>query len=121
MTLLPVLPGLPLGTSADLRVASTCRLGPGATLLGYTDGLVERRDEDIEIGLARLVDHAGGLGAGLLSGALEALVDSLRDPHRQTTSPPLPSAALKGLRSASRARWTERAQLAAGTGSSRAR
>ncbi|WP_148590952.1 SpoIIE family protein phosphatase, partial [Streptomyces sp. WAC01526] len=29
---------------------------PGDTLVLYTDGLIERRDEDIDTGLARLTD-----------------------------------------------------------------
>lgn len=36
------------------RLQATTRLTPGATLVLYTDGLVERRDEDISDGIARL-------------------------------------------------------------------
>ncbi|WP_300008696.1 SpoIIE family protein phosphatase [Pseudonocardia sp.] len=36
--------------------------GPGATVLLYTDGLVERRGEVIDDGMQRLADHAAGLG-----------------------------------------------------------
>ncbi|MFJ8542766.1 SpoIIE family protein phosphatase [Streptomyces sp. NPDC093586] len=35
-------------------------LPPGSTLLLYTDGLVERRDEDLETGLERLRERAAG-------------------------------------------------------------
>ena len=33
---------------------------PGDTLVLYTDGLIERRDEDIDTGIARLVESLGG-------------------------------------------------------------
>jgi serine phosphatase RsbU (regulator of sigma subunit) len=38
------------------RRNATVELPPGATLLLYSDGLVERRDEGLDQGLARLVD-----------------------------------------------------------------
>jgi anti-sigma regulatory factor (Ser/Thr protein kinase)/putative methionine-R-sulfoxide reductase with GAF domain len=47
--------GLPLGVSATPTYASqTFRLPTGAILLLYTDGLVERRGESIDLGLERL-------------------------------------------------------------------
>jgi hypothetical protein len=36
-------------------------LEPGSSLLLYTDGLIERRDEDIDLGIERLVGACGGL------------------------------------------------------------
>ncbi|WP_165839251.1 SpoIIE family protein phosphatase [Klenkia marina] len=39
-------------------------LAPGATLLLYTDGLVERRGEDLDMGIARLVATVGRLVQG---------------------------------------------------------
>jgi serine phosphatase RsbU (regulator of sigma subunit) len=46
---------LPLGTgSAATRRCTTVELTPGSTLVFYTDGLVERRYESIEVGLQRL-------------------------------------------------------------------
>ena len=48
-------PGLPLGVSPTSTYASQTFLLPtGATLLIYTDGLVERRGESIDVGLERL-------------------------------------------------------------------
>ncbi|MFD5592995.1 PP2C family protein-serine/threonine phosphatase [Streptomyces griseorubiginosus] len=38
------------------RPQATTTFGAGATLALYTDGLVERRQEDVDIGLARLAD-----------------------------------------------------------------
>ena len=58
--LLSVPPGPPLGTGLGTglgcyeRVTGACP--PGGTLLLYTDGLVERRTEDIDVSLARLTD-----------------------------------------------------------------
>lgn len=51
---------------------------PDATLVLYTDGLVERRGEDIDIGLARLTDaltHHRRLGAEGLADAVLARLD----------------------------------------------
>ncbi len=48
--------GPPLGVVPDVRrQAADVALPPGAALLLYTDGLVERRDEPIEHGLDRLL------------------------------------------------------------------
>jgi serine phosphatase RsbU (regulator of sigma subunit) len=52
-------------------------LPPGASLLLYTDGLVERRDEDLDEGMARAA-AAVSEGRGLAPSALaELLTDQL--------------------------------------------
>ncbi|XUM02467.1 PP2C family protein-serine/threonine phosphatase [Streptomyces venezuelae ATCC 10712] len=51
---LPV--GPPLGTGVGGYEPTTRPLAPGETLLLFTDGLVERRGEDIDVSLARLAD-----------------------------------------------------------------
>jgi PAS domain S-box-containing protein len=53
-TLLPQTPQAPLGLRADYQQFET-PLPAGATIVLYTDGLVERRGESIETGLQRLV------------------------------------------------------------------
>jgi serine phosphatase RsbU (regulator of sigma subunit)/anti-sigma regulatory factor (Ser/Thr protein kinase) len=46
---------LPVGVSPNAHYeAATLELAPGSTLLLYTDGLVERRGETLEVGIARL-------------------------------------------------------------------
>ncbi|MFI7388404.1 SpoIIE family protein phosphatase [Streptomyces sp. NPDC049813] len=46
--------GPPLGTGGWLHTSGSVPLGPGSTAVLYTDGLVERRDEDIDEGVAAL-------------------------------------------------------------------
>jgi serine phosphatase RsbU (regulator of sigma subunit) len=66
-------PGLPVGITDDVAYAPVTFAVPrGATLLAYTDGLVERRGESIDVGFQRLSDAAAGC-----SGSLEELVDSV--------------------------------------------
>ena len=49
-------------------------LAPGATVLLYTDGLVERRDSTIDAGLARLVEHLEELAGRSLGDLCDALL-----------------------------------------------
>ncbi|MFJ5778678.1 SpoIIE family protein phosphatase [Streptomyces sp. NPDC093094] len=49
--------GPPLGTGGWMHASGSVPLGPGATAVLYTDGLVERRDEDLDEGIAAL-EHA---------------------------------------------------------------
>jgi len=53
-------------------------LPAGSTLLLYTDGLIERRGEDVDASLARLVRCAPGLAGPILSDALAGLVETLQ-------------------------------------------
>ncbi|MEU0003792.1 SpoIIE family protein phosphatase [Streptomyces sp. NPDC006314] len=53
--------GPPLGTGGWLHASGSIALGHGATAVLYTDGLVERRDADLDEGIAAL--------AGALAGA----------------------------------------------------
>ncbi|WP_051969803.1 SpoIIE family protein phosphatase [Kitasatospora azatica] len=70
--------GLPLGLPADWNPdgypAAPFRLAPGDTLLLYTDGLVERPGEDLDVGQARLAEV---FAAG--PAKLPALADHVRD------------------------------------------
>lgn len=51
----------------------TVELPPGSTLLFYTDGLIERRDRDLDAMLAELRQAVAGLGER----PLDALCDEL--------------------------------------------
>jgi serine phosphatase RsbU (regulator of sigma subunit) len=51
--------GLPIGIQAGASYESTTIAAPpAATFLAYTDGLIERRGEDLDQGFARLLDAA---------------------------------------------------------------
>ncbi|WP_394432748.1 ATP-binding SpoIIE family protein phosphatase [Streptomyces sp. SGAir0957] len=52
--------GPPLGTGGWLHTSGSVPLGPGSTAVLYTDGLVERRDEDIDEGIASLENALSG-------------------------------------------------------------
>ncbi len=52
--LLDVDPGPPLGAGPATFPESTWTIAPGSTVVLYSDGLVERRGEDLDVGLERL-------------------------------------------------------------------
>jgi serine phosphatase RsbU (regulator of sigma subunit) len=52
--------GVPLGVSGGSYEQITIRLRPGSTFIAFTDGLVERRGESLEVGLKRLEDATRG-------------------------------------------------------------
>ncbi len=64
----------PLGVTATPRASATVRITPGSSLLLYTDGLIERRGESLDVGLARL-SAAMTAAAGLeVESAVDAIV-----------------------------------------------
>lgn len=70
--------GVPIGVSTKARYASTAVAAPpAATLLAFTDGLVERRGESIDAGLARL-ERAATSHPAALDDLLDRLVEDLR-------------------------------------------
>jgi serine phosphatase RsbU (regulator of sigma subunit) len=70
-------PGPPLGTGPTTFTETTFTMPSGSTLLCYTDGLIERRGESLDTGMARLTEAARasrGAGVdGLVSQVLAAL------------------------------------------------
>ncbi|MEU2064307.1 SpoIIE family protein phosphatase [Streptomyces sp. NPDC013455] len=52
--------GPPLGTGGWMHSSGSIALGPGATAVLYTDGLVERRDADLDEGIAALAAALAG-------------------------------------------------------------
>jgi serine phosphatase RsbU (regulator of sigma subunit) len=76
---LPSADGGPLGISVGRRRHHRIDFCPGDTVLLFTDGLIERRTEDIDAGRARLGRGLGALAEGDLQPTLDALVDQVRD------------------------------------------
>ena len=71
--------GAPLGVVREPRHSATHRFEAGDTLFAFTDGLVERRHEDIDVGQQRVLAAAPRLARTPLQPELDALVESLRD------------------------------------------
>ncbi|MFG2694101.1 SpoIIE family protein phosphatase [Kitasatospora sp. NPDC048407] len=82
VALLPVAPGPPLATGHNGYVPSYAVVPPDHTLLLFTDGLVERRGEDIDRSLERLTARRLPAGAGperLLDEVLAGAPDPAED------------------------------------------
>ena len=71
-----------LGVGRSKRSVVTVPLLPGETLLMFTDGLVERRDEDPQESEERLVAVCQALRPEATSAGLDQLVAEMRDPTR---------------------------------------
>ncbi|QHA09954.1 SpoIIE family protein phosphatase [Streptomyces broussonetiae] len=80
--LLPVPVGPPLGTGLGGYESATHRLSPGQTLVLFTDGLVERRGEDIDDSLARLSAVRFPAGDGL-DDVLDTILERLDARHAE--------------------------------------
>jgi serine phosphatase RsbU (regulator of sigma subunit) len=74
--------GTILGVERSERVTVTVPFPPDRSLLLFTDGLVERRDEDVEAGKQRLKAAVRDLGPEPASLDLDGLVALMRDPTR---------------------------------------
>jgi phosphoserine phosphatase RsbU/P len=68
---------LDIYTEDHQRADADCVLSPGSSLLLYTDGLIERRSETLDEGMARLLEHLGESRPA--DGLAGALVDALYD------------------------------------------
>jgi len=75
---LPVPPGPPLGLGCAYE-ETPLALAPCATLLGFTDGLVERRGEDIDEGLERLLRVLETAQTGSLDDMVRTAFDVLAE------------------------------------------
>jgi PAS domain S-box-containing protein len=69
--------------AATERRESVVTLERGSTVLLYTDGLIERRDADLDAGLARLRATLAELAGRPLQQLLDALLERLVDGHPQ--------------------------------------
>jgi hypothetical protein len=74
--------GLPLGIGSGAYESRTISIPPCATLIAYTDGLIERRDESIDVGMDRLTKAAFQEAASvdeLLTGIVNDLLSGPTD------------------------------------------
>jgi hypothetical protein len=81
--LLPTAVGLPVGVQAQSSYEMvTVRAAPGATFVAFTDGLVERRGESVDVGLERVrqvAEDAQGSVDELLSRLLAEVATGMND------------------------------------------
>jgi serine phosphatase RsbU (regulator of sigma subunit) len=68
--------GLPLGIGEPEYETATFPIAPNSTLVAYTDGLVERRSEGLDVGLERLRKAASAEGL-TVDDLLTSIVDDL--------------------------------------------
>ncbi|MDQ1383910.1 MAG: hypothetical protein QOG65_1289, partial [Actinomycetota bacterium] len=73
--------GAPLGTMVREYRTATTRLDPGALIVCYTDGLIERRDRLLDDGLAWLEEKVRGYAGDPLGALCDKLVDDPFVPH----------------------------------------
>ena len=66
--------GTPFGVGGFQREITTINLPPGAALVAITDGLVERRGEDIDKGVQRIVDATAGTSGWSAQAILDHVV-----------------------------------------------
>ena len=73
----------PLAAVADnaLRANGIAQLKTAGTLLLFTDGLVERRGQAVDVGLERLVSEAAQPDAETLRAMLERIMLAMDDDH----------------------------------------
>ncbi len=78
------LKGVPVGflDQQTRRATMAVRLHPGETLVFYTDGLIERREETIDQGIARLVEALRANCHLPLESLSDALVEACLEPGR---------------------------------------
>ena len=65
---LPLVPGPPVGVAPARYEQQTVELAPGSTVVLFSDGLVERRDESLTVGLERLRASLVGAAAAARGG-----------------------------------------------------
>ena len=69
--------GMLLGIVPRVRTVAVIPFAADDTLLLYTDGLVERRDEDLDTGIARLVDTVARCRREGRPDLVEAVIDAM--------------------------------------------
>jgi GAF domain-containing protein len=79
---LPIADGAPLGVGSQERHQATVPFRAGDMVVAFTDGLIERRGEDITDGQERLLRAAGSMNGADLAAGLARTADEVRDPSR---------------------------------------
>jgi PAS domain S-box-containing protein len=79
---LPSASGPPLGAHVGVRPPVDLTVADGDLVVTFTDGLIERRGEDIDVGQQRVLGALAELTEGTLEEQLEALMDRVRDHTR---------------------------------------
>ena len=91
-----VIPGRPLGTGPERYDETTLAMPAGATLFCFTDGLVERRGEDIDTGLDRLAATLVGIADRPVG---EVVAEALRTLHHDDRADDIATLAIRWTRS----------------------
>ena len=71
--------GRPLGAGRFTAESATFTMPAGSTLFCYTDGLIERRSEDIDAGLRRLAHEVASVVQQPLDVLISTVIASMRD------------------------------------------
>ncbi|HMK97559.1 MAG TPA: PP2C family protein-serine/threonine phosphatase, partial [Acidimicrobiales bacterium] len=74
--------GVPLGVHGQPPEATTVAFGPGSTVVAFTDGLIEKRGEDLNEGLGRLVSAASAT-PGTAERLIEHILSTLATPDHE--------------------------------------
>jgi serine phosphatase RsbU (regulator of sigma subunit) len=74
--------GPPLGVGTPSRTEEHVRLGIGEAVVAFTDGLIERRGEDITDGQERLAGAAAALAGAPLLALVPSVAERVGDPSR---------------------------------------
>lgn len=73
--------GPPLGTGPFAYQPTSFVLNPGDTVFCYTDGLVERRTEDLDTGMNRLANVVAGIREAPVDDLVQQTVAAMRSAH----------------------------------------
>ena len=79
--ILPVSGGLPFGVDGEERTVTAVRIPPGTAVAAITDGLVERRGEDIDVGINRLLEATARAHWTSAHGLMNRIVDAGSTPY----------------------------------------
>jgi hypothetical protein len=79
---LDIVPGPPVGTGLGSYTARPGTLDVGASILLYTDGLIERRDRTLDASMADFASRLEAAGVSEPADVLRVVRDQLDEPWR---------------------------------------